>query len=293
MTPPTESQIADALAQLVALPGVDDAVQAARAACTALRWHPALRKRTAEARAEATIRAARCSAALEGARYPVALIRDVARGAATLPNDASGRLAGGALRALSQARELERTIATAPGQALARLHVAAAAELLPEAELGRPRLGLQSPGDGVGEPAQAPTGAALHERLTGISALLTAPVEAPALVVAALVHAEVITARPFAAGNGLVARAVARAVMIGRGLDPIGVVVWEAAHLDAGPQYVQALLGYASGRPDGVADWLLHCADAVIKGAGEGTVICDAVLAGRVTDPDRSASEQA
>jgi hypothetical protein len=280
--PEPDTDLTAVLARLVALSGVDEAVQAAREACTALRWHPALRKRVAEARAEATIRAARCSAALEGARYPVALIRDVARGAAKLPDDASGRLAQGALRALSQARELESTIATAPAQALARLHVAAAAELLPEAELGRPRTGLEPPGDGIGEPGLAPMGPALGRRLAGISDLLAAPPSAPALVVAALVHAEVITARPFAAGNGLVARAAARSVIVGRGLDPMGVVVWEAAHLDAGPGYVQALLGYASGRPDGVASWLIHCADAVVKGAGEGHLICDAVVAGRV-----------
>ena len=278
------TEIAEQLTWIAGMPGVDDAVQAAREACTALRWHPALRKRTAEARAVATIRAARCSAALEGARYPVSLIRDVARGAATLPDDASGRLAGGALRALSQARELEKTIAGAPSQALARLHVAAAAGLLPDAELGRPRVGGQPPGDGVGDPNQAPIGTALNARLAGISDLLAAPAQAPALIVAALVHAEVITARPFSAGNGVVARAVARTVVIGRGLDPMGVVVWEAAHLDAGPGYVQALLGYASGRPDGVAGWLIHCADAVVKGAGEGQLICDAVLAGRVGD---------
>jgi Fic family protein len=276
--------VGDALARLAALPGVAEAISAAREACTDLRWHEALRRRGAEARAEATIRAARCSAALEGARYPVPLIRDVARGAATLPDDASGRLANGALRALSQARELEGTIATAPAQALARLHVAAAAGLLPEADLGRPRQGIDPPGDGVGEPSQAPTGRALTGRLAGIGDLLSAPASAPALVVAALVHAEVITARPFVAGNGLVARAAARAVIVGRGLDPMGVVVWEAAHLDAGPAYVQALLGYASGRPDGVAGWLIHCADAVVKGAGEGRVICTAVLAGRVGD---------
>ncbi len=278
------TEIAEQLTWVAGMPGVDQAVQAAREACTELRWHPALRKRTAEARAEATIRAARCSAALEGARYPVPLIRDVARGAATLPDDASGRLAAGVLRALSQARDLEKTIATAPGQALARLHMAAAAGLLPDAELGRPRVGRQPPGDGVGDPDQAPTGAALSTRLAGISDLLSAPTQAPALVVAALVHAEVITARPFSAGNGVVARAAARAVVVGRGLDPMGVVVWEAAHLDAGPSYLQALLGYASGRPDGVAGWLIHCADAVVKGAGEGKVICDAILAGRVGD---------
>src|SRR4051812_47492686 len=174
------TQIAEQLTWIAGMPGVEEAVQAARTACTELRWHPALRKRTAEARAEATIRAARCSAALEGARYPVPLIRDVARGAATLPDDASGRLAAGVLRALSQARELEKTIATAPGQALARLHMAAVAGLVPEDELGRPRSGPQPPGDGIGEPAQAPTGSALAARLAGISDLLAAPAPAPA-----------------------------------------------------------------------------------------------------------------
>lgn len=271
------------LQRLAALPGVDDAVRAAREACTALRWHPALRRRGAEARAEATIRAARCSAAIEGARYPVALFRDAARGAGRLPDDASGILAAGALRALVQARELEETIATAPGQALARLHTAAAAQLLPVAEVGRPRPAGQLPGDGFGEPGDAPTGAALSARLAGIGDLLAAPAAAPALVVAALVHAELVTARPFAAGNGLVARAAARAVMVGRGLDPTGVAVWEAAHLDAGPGYGRALAGYATGRADGVAGWLLHCAESVVQGAQEGAEICDAVLAGRLT----------
>jgi Fic family protein len=279
-----QAQLSAALAQLTGLPGVREAIDAARDACTELRWHPALRRRTAEARAEATVRAARCSSALEGARYPVPLIRDAARGAATLPDDASGRLAAGALRALTQAQELESAIAAAPAQALARLHVAAAADLLPEASLGRPRQGGELPGDGIGEPAQAPVGAALTARLEGITDLLAAPADAPALVVAALVHAEILTARPFAAGNGVVARAAARAVIIGRGLDPMGVVVWEAAHLDAGPAYFQSLLGYASGRPDALAHWLIQAADAVVKGAGEGRVICDAVLAGRVGD---------
>jgi hypothetical protein len=282
--PPAPSPVGDAIARLAELPGVDDAVAAARAACTELRWHEALRRRGAEARAEATIRSARCSAALEGARYPVPLIRDVARGAATLPDDASGRLALGALRALCTARELEGNLAAAPAQVLARLHVAAAAGLVPDEALGRPRRAGQRPGDGVGEPDQAPVGQALAARLAGIGDLLAAPAAAPALVVAALVHAEVLTARPFVAGNGLVARALAHAVIVGRGLDPMGVVVWEGAHLDAGPAYQQALLGYVAGGAEGVAGWLGHCAEAVVKGAGEGRVICDAVRAGRVGD---------
>lgn len=273
----------EALGALLGLPGVEAAVQAARDACTQVRWHEALRRRSAEVRAEATIRAARSSAAIEGARYPTDLVRDVARGAAELPDDASGRLARAALRVLSEARELESTLAAAPSQALARLHVAAAAGLVPDEQVGRPRQAGETPGDGVGEPSDAPVGTALTTRLTGITDLLAAPADAPALLVAALVHAEIATARPFVAGNGLVARAAAHAVIIGRGLDPMGVVVWEAAHLDAGPAYFRALNGYTSGRPDAVAAWLVHCADAVVKGAGEAQVIADAVRLGRLT----------
>jgi len=272
-----------ALDRLAALPGMDEATTAAREACTQLRWHPALRRRTKEARAEATIRSARCSAALEGARYPVDLVRDVARGAAQFPDDASGRLALGAVRVLSQAEAMGPLLERSPAQVLAGLHTAAAAGLLAPDQLGRPRTASELPGDGIGEPHDAPSGAALIARVTGIVDLLGAPASSPALLVAALVHAEVLSARPFLAGNGLVARALAHAVIIQRGLDPMGVVVWEAAHLDAGPGYGRALIGYASGRPEGLVEWVRHCSDAIVAGAGEGAAICDAILAGRLT----------
>jgi len=272
--------IVPALDRLAALPGVEDAVAAARDACTELRWHPALRRRSAEARAEATIRAARCSAALDGARYPVDLVRDAARGARDLPDDPTGLVARGALRAVTEARHLEATVSRTPSQVLARLHVAAAAGVVPDDALGRPRAAGEAPGDGGGTPA--PDGAALSARLASLGELLEAPASAPALVVAAVAHGEVATLRPFVAGNGVVARALARTVIVGRGLDPMGVVVWEAAHLNAGPRYATALAAYAAGTPDGVAHWLRHCAEAVVDGAGEGRAVCDAVLAGRL-----------
>jgi hypothetical protein len=273
------TQVATALDRLAALPEVGDAVAAARDACTDLRGHPALRRRAAEARAEATIRAARCSAALDGARFPVDLVRDVARGAATLPDDAAGRTAMGAVRALSEAAHLEPMLARAPAQALARLHVAAAAGLVPDDALGRPR----RPGEGADGQGGVPAGPALTARLAGLADVLEAPSSSPALVVAAVAHAEVAVARPFVAANGVVARALARAVVVARGLDPMGVVVFEAAHLAAGPGYGSALAAYASGTPEGVAHWLVHCAGAVVEGAGEGRAICDDVLAGRLT----------
>jgi hypothetical protein len=276
------AELAESLAALENLPGVSEAVQSARTACTEIRWHNALRRRSAEARAEATVRSARSSAALEGARYPVDLVRDAARGASALPDDASGHLTQAAIRVYSEAQQVEKSLAAAPAQALARLHLAAAGGLLPAEQVGRPRQGTELPQDGIGEPSQAPIGGALGARLDGITALLSAAPSAPALVVAALVHAEILTARPFVTGNGLVARAAAHAVMIGRGLDPMGVVVWEAAHLDAGPEYHRSLQAYTTGRAEAVGAWLIQCADAVVKGAGEGRAVCDAVTMGRV-----------
>ena len=128
----------------------------------------------------------------------------------------------------------------------------------------------------------APEGAALTARLAGLYDLMAAPPSSPALVVAALVHAEIATVRPFVAGNGLVARALCRAIVVGRGLDPTAVAVWEIPLLAAGPRYPLALGAYAAGGSEGVVGWLLFFAQAVVDGAAEGRAVCDAVLAGRL-----------
>lgn len=282
---PTTAEILD---QLTVLPGVPAAVDEAREACTRLRWHPALRRRTAEAAAESGVRAARASAALAGARFPVDLVRDVARGAAGFPPDAAGRTAMGAVRALSEIERLGASWQRSPAQALARLHVAAAAGIVSDEAVGRPRRAGEPAGDGAdlldpdGRLVPAVDGEALPSRLAALGAMMASPPSSPALVVAALVQAEVVTMRPFVAGNGVVARALCRAVVVGRGLDPTAVAVWEAALLAAGPQYPLTLAGYATGDAEGVARWLRMFAQAVVDGVAEGTAVCDAVLAGRL-----------
>jgi hypothetical protein len=106
---------------------------------------------------------------------------------------------------------------------------------------------------------------------------------ASTLLVAALVHAEVVAVRPFVRGNLLVARALERAVVRIGGLDPTGVAVVEAGHTaKAGADYRGALTAYGHGGPAGVGLWLVHCADAVRAGAEEGARVADAVLAGRL-----------
>jgi hypothetical protein len=273
---------AAALRQLADLPGVGEAVDAARQACTELRWHQALRRRTEEARAETTARAARASAALDGAELPVDLVRDILRGARPAPDDAVGRTVAGAVRAVSQAQTIGDIVRSAPLQALARLHTAAAAGLVPDAALGRPRSADEQPLDLAG-PGAAPTGAELSARLSGVTAVLGAPGEVPALVVAAVAHGELLAIRPFLAGNAVVARAVFRAVVVQRGLDPTGVASPESALAASGlAPYVAAVRGYAAGTPEGVAGWLTFCAEAVQRGAGYGVEVADAVLAGRL-----------
>ena len=278
----------DVMLALASLPGVGDAVTAAREACEALRWHPAMRRRTAEVRAEAVVRAARCSAALDGGRFAVELVRDASRGARALPDDGAGRLVQGAVRALAEAEHLTsaggRALTGAPWQALARLHVAAATGLLDDDQVGRPRRPGEQPLDGPGPTgsASAPEPPSLTSRLEALSDLLSRPTKAPVLVVAAVAQGEVLALRPFLAGNGVVARALARALVVGRGLDPTGAAVPEASQLSDPGALATALAGYGSATPDGVAAWIAYCGRTIVEGAGEGTVVADAVVAGRL-----------
>jgi len=275
----------DALAGLADLPGVRDAVDAARGACEQLRWHEAFRRRWREVRAESGLRAAAASAALDGAPVGVEALRGWATGTSA-PAAGAEAVAAGALRAQAVVEAHLPELGARPGgaptplpQVLARLHAAAAADVLPADEVGRPRTG--PPGDlrGLG-PAPAPDVAAA--RVAGVVRDV-AGTRAPALVVVAVLHAELLTARPFAGANGVVARAAARLVATRTGLDPTGAVLPEVVWRDAPPTYLAAAARYATGEPDAVAGWVVAYADAVVRGAGLARQVADAVLAGRRT----------
>jgi hypothetical protein len=47
-----------------------------------------------------------------------------------------------------------------------------------------------------------------------------------------------------------------------------------------GAAYGEALAGYGSGSPEGVAGWLVHCCRATEHGAQEGLAICESLLRG-------------
>ena len=79
------STIAESLVALSALPGVPEATDAARQACTRLRWHQGLRRQIPAAAAESRVRGARASAALDGAEVDLDIVRDLMRGATAWP----------------------------------------------------------------------------------------------------------------------------------------------------------------------------------------------------------------
>jgi len=237
----------DPLAPLVALPGVEEAVRRARDAVVALHNHPVNRTGWAASAAEAALRAARASAALDGAALAVGdgVVTDPVLAGAVRAAEATGRLLG--------------TWRTAPLQALARLHVLAAADLV-------------APESGV-EPGRPVRGT---ERLALLAGLVTGGTAAPAPVLVAVVHGELLALEPFPSANGVVARAAARLAAISSGLDPRGLAVPEVGHLRAAAAYREAARAFAAGTPDGLATWIRHCCDQWVAGAREARSIADA-----------------
>ncbi len=241
----------DPLAPLLDLPGVADGVDSARSAVDALLTNRVLRRRSADVSAESALRGAWSSAWLAGSQVSL----DDVRSGAALDQPA----VQGALRVQSAIGALADTWTRAPRQALARLHALAAADLVDPALLGRP------------------TGGA--ERLDMLVDVLGAT-SAPAVVVAGIVHGELLSLDAFAPVSGVVAMAAVRLTLVERGLDPKSLVVVEAGHRELRTEYDAALDAYRDGTPAGLARWLGHCADAVVAGAREAMAICEAIARG-------------
>jgi Fic family protein len=275
----------DLLAPLLDLPGVGDAVAEARTAVDGLLSHRVLRRGSAEVTAESALRGARASAELEGAGIELERLRGqlMAGGAVTLPSkdERGARLVEGAVRLHADLGQLLVPWRHSPRQALARLHVLAAAEIVPDPDaLGRPRSAGTSYDDPVGL-GPAPEPVEVAARLDGLARVLTGGTSAPAVVVAAVVHGELMALRPFGTADGLVARAAARLVLIDRGLDPKAVSAPEVGHAELHSDYPDALRAYVSGTPDGLATWIAHCCRAVALGAREGLAVCEAIRRGQ------------
>lgn len=231
---------ADPLATLTALEGVPSAFAGTRDGIDALLRDRGLRRTSPEQTAEALLRGAWASAVLEGS-------------ASTLDEVRAGggdEIAMAAVRVSTEVLGLVPVIRQSPLQAFARLHSLAALGSVPSSSLGRPR---------------SPEAAA---SLQVLSSRLLEPTSAPALLVAAIVHADLATSTPFASHNGIVARAAERLVLVARGVDEKSLLVPEEGHRVFREEYESNLRAYAAaGGVSGVHAWLLYAAEAYAKGA--------------------------
>lgn len=239
-----------ALTPLLDLPEVAPALDAARTRVDKALWNRTLRKHGATVATEVSLLDAVASAALDGAAYDVEEVRS---GTVTDP------VVQGALRVAAELPNLVGVWEKAPRQALARLHVLAARGVAPDEALGRP------------SPSLTTAGAA---RFTQVCDLAATDTDAPALLLAAVVEAEVLALGAFDGGNGVVARAAAKLVLAVRGLDPRGLIAVDAGHAAREPEYVGTVNAFATGTPDGVRSWLRHYAAAVEEGCAVMESVC-------------------
>ncbi len=275
---------------------VDERVRAAEAAvreaCAELRWNEALRRRWREARAEAAIRGAIASGGVEGAVVPAEVLREhVAEGSLTEAAtgdpglDAVAGLWRAGTRLVGWMPDLigrGRPVVPPARSLLAVLHrdvvgpLAAGGRVALE-EVGVPRSGRV--GAREGGPGTEPQGEELAARLAGLVVLIEVE-RAPALVRAAIVHAEMLAARPFTAGNAAVGRLLVRHLLVRDGVEPTGTAVSDLYPGRVPVAYAEAAGAYASGTMEGVVAWVVWQAEAVLAGVQEAQRLCRAVQAG-------------
>lgn len=248
----TAGSARDLLAPLMTLPGVAEAADAARSALGKAHRHRTNLRNWPVTAAESAVRGARSSSALDG-------------GGVALDSAAGDRdpILAGALRT-GQALEggatnLVAVWQRAPLQALARIHALAAADLVDEDQLGRPRPSPE-----------------ISPRLDLLTRLTTGASGVPAPVLAGVAHGEMLAVAPFGSADGVVARAVSRLVTIATGLDPHGLGVPEVYWLRRAEEYRAAAADFARGEPDGVGRWLVMSCQALEDGAREALSIAEA-----------------
>ena len=238
----------DPLAWLVTLEGVPSAYAAARDGIDGVLRDRGLRRTTPETTGESLLRGAHASAVLEGSTSTLAQVRA----------GEGDEIARDSVHVSTELLSLAPTLGRSPLQALARVHALAARGSVDDERLGRPR-----------DPESA-------ARLRDVAAVLTSTTDAPALLVAGLVHAELVTAAPFASHNGIIARAVERLVLVARGVDEKSLIVPEAGHLALRAAYESNLRGYAEGGAAGVHAWTLYAAEAYAAAAEASPLRLDA-----------------
>lgn len=246
----------DHLQYLAAVPAIAEICNAARKNIDDIQWNRDLRKQDDSFTTYIRRMSGYATAALDGAVMADDPMREP-------DSSAMGDLANHGL-AITAAADLEaNTFMQSPMQVWARLH----SIIDQSAERGRPRTSddAQDPLHlGPEIPAEV-----MQERLTQLAHIVTST-SAPAVLVSAIVHAEIATLRPFTHGSYLVARACVRMILAGKHVDEKVLSSPEFGMYRLGRSaYVSALRAYSSGTVEGITElvqWHAASLDAGIAG---------------------------
>ncbi len=233
------------LVRACGLPGVAQAAAATRDAIDVVLRARGVQTGAAGLAAQSVHRGAQASARLEGVD----------------PADTDDPVVKGAWRVTEESAGLVRLWRSAPLQVLARLHLLAAADLVDS--------------DALGRPASAVSARRLTSTMAEVARAAQPGSPVPAIVVAAVVHAE--AAEAFAPAGGLVGRAAERVVLISSGLDRTAVLVAEEGHLAEAEGYAHERARLLTGTDAAVATWVERCCRAYTAAAE--------VTAGMLTAP--------
>lgn len=270
-TPPIE-----VLLEASRLPKVAAGMRRAHEALAALRFHEGLRRRWAEARAESALREATGVALSEGIRITVGDLRAYSLSEEdTDPQDPGTALARGIWRAQWN------LASTFPPLNAPTPHVERPRPL-PALLAGIHRdicSGLVAAGHLNTSTVAVP---ASPEAVSSLATLLAAQLPVP--VCAAEIVARFHTSTLFVPASGAVGWALARHVLVTRGVDPSGVAVVSASSARDPYSMAAGLDAWRSRTVNGVGQWLLHYADSLVEGAHEGEDVALRIQAGRIGD---------
>lgn len=243
----------DPLQQLLEDSRITQVTTAALKAVDELNWNRSVRNNP-ELIPLARRVSAYASAALEGAAMPADPRQD--------PDDSPmGQLSNAALGITAEVDFQLGTFLKTPLQTWARLH----SFIESEENRGRPRLTNE-----VVDPLHIGTPldhTLIESRLDSLVALLTNS-KAPAVLLAAIAHAEIATVAPFNRGSQLIARATTRLVLQSKNIDQLKLVMPEYGFYKIGRNpYAKALIAYQTGTLAGVSDWIELHSQAIHIGA--------------------------
>ncbi len=243
----------DQLSNLLKVERINDAISAALKSVDELNWNRSVRNNKDLVPLARRI-SGYASAALEGASMPADPRQDP-------DNSPMGKLSNSALGLTAEIDFHLTTFTKTPLQTWARLH-----SFIDDSESrGRPRTNNEVADPlHIGSPLPHEL---IEDRLAGLVDLVTSST-APALLSAAIAHAELATIAPFNVGSQLIARATSRLVLQSKNVDQLKLVMPEYGFYKIGRNsYAKGLIAYQSGTIDGVAEWVELHSQAVVIGA--------------------------